>query len=260
MMACFLALATLNASAGNVTFNISLTGSILTLTQQGDSSGFYPVVLRMLPDGQWKPLDLAPGEVAPAEMGVGAQLDFVWPEARPLTSLPPFERIQPMMVRFFDQAGVGLGQISFFNQPPTASQTLKAGYASGQLVIEPPPSSSIRSSWLLWPQEDGIEPIRYPVQFDQHRQPPARHIEWRSGMGELSVNTGDGQPVAMLLHETEQGYTVQTISSGGVQGKQQRSAWLDAGRWFYGVGGLAAAAAAILIALHFVGRRRGVEA
>lgn len=261
LVACFLVVASFNAFAGSITFNLSLTGSTLTLTQQG-SSAFYPAVYRMLPDGQWQPLALAPGEVAPAEMAAGAHLDFVWPDMRPLESLPPFERIRPMMVRFFDQAGVSLGQISFFNQPPSASETVQASYATGQLVITPPAgaSSTIRSSWLLWPQEDGIDPIRKPVQFEHH-QPPARHIEWRSGMEKLRVNTGGGQPGAFLLHETAQGYELQPLPSGDVQGKQQRSAWLDASQKFYWAGGLAAGLAVIVLLAHLIrARRKGAAA
>lgn len=267
LLGCILAVISFNhAHAGNITFNLSLNGSKLTLTQQGNSTAFYPVVLRMLPDGKWQALTLFPGQIAPAEMVAGAHLDFVWPEKRALESLPPFERIQPMMVRFFDQAGVRLGQISFFNQPPPASETVQADYATGQLVITPPSGSgsAIRSSWLLWAQEEGIAPIRKPIQFDDpqlEQQPPARHIEWHSGMDKLRINTGAGQPAAMLFHETDQGYTLQSLPSGGLQGRQQRSAWLDASEKFYGAAKLTATAAALLLLLHFVwARRKGGEA
>ena len=256
LMACFLAAASFNASAGSITFNLTLNGSRLTLTQQGGSSAYYPAVLRMLPDGKWQSLALASGMAAPAEMVSGANLDFIWPDARPLQSLTPFEQIQPMMVRFFDQAGVSLGQISFFNQPPPASETLQADYATGQLVIIPPvaSASAIRSSWLLWPQEEGIAPIRKPVQFEHQldQQPPARHIEWRSGMEKLRVDTGAAQPVAYLLHETAQGYVLQPLPGGGLQGNQQRSAWLNASKWFYGAAQLTATAAVLMLLLHFV--------
>ena len=262
LAATVLALASLSASAGDITFNLSLTGSTLRLTQQGSSSAFYPVVLRMLADGQWQPLAIAPGETAPAEMVAGDHLDFVWPEKRALQSLPPFERIQPMMVRFFDQAGVNLGQISFFNQPPVAGETLAAGYVNGQLEITPPADNpgAIRSSWLLWAQEEGITSILKPIRFD-HQQPQARHIEWRSGMGKLRVATGAKLPESMLLHETAQGYTLQSLPGGFLQGEQQRAAWLDAGKWFYGASGLALVLAFGFL-LHYVfrARRRGVAA
>lgn len=262
MMACFIALASLNAHAGNITFSMSLTGPRLTLSAQEGSSAFYPAVSRMLPDGSWQPLALAPGFVTPAVMVGGSQLEFVWPDARPLQSLPLFERIQPMMVRFFDQAGVSLGQISFFNQPPLASEKLQADYAAGQLVITPPAeaSSTILSSWLLWSQEEGIAPIRTPIKFDL-KQPSARHIVWRPGMEKLRVDTGAGQPSAMLLHDTTQGYVLQVIPSGGLQGREQRSAWLDASAWFYGAGSLAASIAVLMLLLNFVrSRRKGVQA
>ena len=256
-----LTLLSFNVSAGNISYNLSLTDSRLTLTQQGDSSAFYPQVLRMLPDGQWQALALAPGATVPAEMMTGDHVDFVWPEARPLQSLPPFERIQPMMVRFFDQAGVSLGQISFFNQPPPATETLPVNYAVGKLEITPPAEAdrTIVSTWVLWPQEDGIAPIRKAINFDSPRldqQPPAQHIQWKAGMEKLLVNTGAGQPAAMLLHETTHGYTLQPLPSGGVQGKQQRAAWLGAGEWFYRVAKLTLTAAVLLSLFHAVRARR----
>ena len=259
--ALLLTLLSFNASAGNITYNLSLTNDRLTLTQQGNSSAFFPQVLRMLPTGQWQPLTVAPGEIMPAEMVAGDHVDFVWPEARPLQSLPPFERIQPMMVRFFDQAGVSLGQISFFNQPPPAAETLAVNYSDGQLEITPPPEAdrTIVSTWVLWPQEDGIAPIRKAINFDSPRldqQPPAQHIQWKAGMEKLLMNTGAGQPAAMLLHETTHGYTLQPLPSGGVQGKQQRAGWLDAGEWFYRVAKLALTAAVLLSLLHAVRARR----
>ena len=206
-------------------------------------------------------LTLAPGAIMPAEMVAGDHVDFVWPETRPLQSLPPFERIQPMMVRFFDQAGVSLGQISFFNQPPPATERLAVNYSDGQLEMTPPAEAdrTIVSTWLLWPQEDGIAPIRKAINFDSPRldqQPPAQHIQWKAGMEKLLVNTGAGQPAAMLLHETTHGYTLQPLPSGGVQGKQQRAAWLDDGEWFYRLAKLTLTAAVLLSLLHVVRARR----
>ena len=250
-----------SVNAGNISFTISLTGTKLTITHQGGSLAYYPVVLRMLPDGQWQALDTMSGALPPADIGPGASLDWVWPEKRPLESLPSFERIQPMMVRFFDQAGVSFGQISFFNQPPAATETVQASYVNGKLVVKPPASSSgIRSSWLLWPQEDGIDPIRKPIQF-AHSQPAAMHIDWQSGARQVSVDTGAAGPIAKLLHETSTGYTLQSLAGGNLRGRQQRTAWLDAQQWFYGAAILAAFAAVLLVMLHItLARRKGVRA
>ena len=150
-----------------------------------------------------------------------------------------------VMVRFFDQAGVGFGQISFFSAPPAAKTPLKAGYVNGALQIEPPDAaSSIRASWVLWPQEDGIGPIRLPVRFE-HRAPPALRIDWRRQDRVLTrLDTGAGQPAVILLHETEQGYAQQFVPDGGLQGREQRAAWLDATPKFY-----AASLIALAIAL-----------
>src|ERR1035437_895069 len=170
--------------------------------------------------------------------------------------------MQPVMVRFFDQVGVGFGQISFFHAPPAAKTALKARYVSGALQIEPPdgvPSGvpSIRASWVLWPQEEGIRPIRLPVRFEHH-PPPALRIDWRrQGRVPFQLDTGAGQPAAILIHETDQGYALQSVPGGGLQGREQRAAWLDATPKFYAASLIALAIAAGAMVVQFLRRPRG---
>jgi hypothetical protein len=259
MFAVTALLLSLSALAGGVSFRLSLTGSELTVISQGDTSAFYPAVFRMLPDGSWAQLE-ASG--TPAELAAGARLALIWPDTRPLEQVSELERMQPVMVRFFDQAGVGFGQISFFHAPPPAKATVKARYTGGALQIEPPDgASSIRASWVLWPREEGIGPIRFPVRFE-HRPPPALRIDWRrQGAVPFRLDTGAGQPEVILLHESEQGYGLQLVPGGGLQGKEQRSAWLNATAKFYTASLIALAIAAGAMILQFLRRpRRGAKA
>jgi hypothetical protein len=245
-----------SALAGSMSFGLSVTGSELTLTNQGNGSAFYPAVFRMLSDGSWARLDASS---APAELAAGAHLQLTWPDTRPEEQMSELERMQPVMVRFFDQSGVGFGQIAFFDAPPAAKTVLKAGYVNGTLRIEPPPdaTSSIRASWVLWPQEEGIKPIRLPVRF-AHRPPPALRIDWRSqGKASFRLDTGAGQPAVILLHETEQGYAQQYVPDGGLQGREQRAAWLDAAPQFYAASLIALVCAAGAMVLQFLRRPRG---
>lgn len=253
-----------SAQAGNVGFGLSLTGDKLSVTNQGNTSAFYPAAYRLLADGHWQQLMLAPGTRQPAELAAGAQIEFVWPDTRPLTALPPLEALRPVMVRFFDQAGAGFGQISFFNQPLIAEQILDAGYDGNKMKIAPPNDKTaagnpIRATWLVWAREDGIAPLRGAVEF-RHLQPDARRIEWKPGAKAQRFELGDGLPVAFLLHETVQGLRLQVVSGGNVQGRQQRAAWLDKNRLFAylalwtGVAGLAA------LFWHLVAARRGRSA
>lgn len=227
------------------------SGSTLTVTLLGDSAAFYPAVLRMLPDGRWERLQPKPGSVVPAELLPGKKFEMAWPDARPLQSLAPLVSLQPVMVRYFEADGVSFGQIAFFHPPPVARETLKVGYADGSLVIEPPATSSaIRATWVLWPQEEGIAPIQKRLRFE-HEQPAAQRIEWRPGARASHIDTGRGQPEAVLLHETAQGYFQQTMADGGVRGRQQRAAWLEASATFYGITLLFALAAMMTVRLHF---------
>lgn len=233
------------AFAGSISFQLSLTGAALTVTAKGDSTAFYPAVFRLLADGRWERLASVSAGLSAAELLPGAHLDLIWPEMRPLDSLPPLERLRPLMVRFFDQAGVSFGQISFMQPPPAASETLAAHYADGQLTVVPPGAGGIHATWILWAQEEGIEPIRRPVVFE-HTQPPARRIEWHAGMNPLRLATGAAQPLVILLHETPQGFSLQTVARDIAQGRQQRTGWLDARSWFYGAALLAALLALLL--------------
>jgi hypothetical protein len=245
-----------SALAGSMSFGLSVTGSQLILTNQGNASAFYTAAFRMLSDGSWAQLET---RRAPAELAPGAHLEFNWPDTRPLERMSELERMQPVMVHFFDQSGVGFGQIAFFSAPPAAKTELKAGYVNGALQIEPPPdsASSIRASWVLWPQEEGIKPILLPVRF-AHRPPPALRIDWRDqGRVPFQLDTGAGQPAVILLHETEQGYAQQYVPDGGLQGREQRAAWLDATPKFYAASLFALVFAAGAMVLQFLRRPRG---
>ena len=249
-------LISLSAVAGSISFRLSLTGSQLTVANQGDSTAFYPGAFRLLPDGNWEQLR---ANSAPAELVAGARLEFSWPDTRPLEQLSELERMQPVMLRFFDQAGVGFGQISFFHAPPATKHALTAGYVNGNLQIKPPDGgSSIRASWVLWPQEEGIKSIRLPVRFEHH-QPPAMRIDWqRQGRPPFQLDTGAGQPAAILIHETEQGYSMQLVPGGGLQGREQRAAWLDATLKFYAASLIALAFGVAAMVVQFLRRPRTV--
>lgn len=248
----------LPAQAGNIFFGLSINGGKVTLTNQGNSTAFYPAVLRLRANGQWESLAL-PAEIRPpAELPPGAQLDFAWSTQASQENPSPLELSTPVMVRFFDQAGNDFGQISFFNQPPLTSDLSKTAYEDGMMVIAPPVSpdgTPIHGSWLLWPQEEGIAPISKPVRFE-HTQPPAKYIEWKPGMDKLRLSLGAGLPGAFLLHETPNGLVMQNLPNGGVQGLQQRTAWLDAFELFYKFAEILCATAVVLMAWHLVGTRR----
>lgn len=260
MMGLALLLPAVRASAGSLSFRLTLTGFQLTLRNQGDSSAFYPVVFRMLPDGRWERLEASE---PPAELAAGTHIQFAWSDTRSPGQMSEFERLQPVMVRFFDQAGVSFGQISLLHPPAAAQTALKARYVDGALQIEPPVGArAIRASWVLWPREEGIGPIRLPVRFE-HRPPPALRIDWqRQGSSPFRLDTGAGQPLVTLIHEIGRGYGLQFVPGGGLQGRQQRAAWLDATPMFYAASLFALAIAVGAMVVQFLrrpGRRPGAR-
>lgn len=257
MIACLSLLTSQGAKANNISFDLSLTGTVFTLTHKGDATAFYPGVFRLSPDGHWEPLANASATPS-AEFLPGTTMNLVWPEQVGYDKYSPALRAQPVMIRFFDQAGVGFGQISFFAQPPESEETLNVRFVNGKLAISPPKGTGkpIRSSWLLWPKEDGIGPIHSAVKFE-HSQPPATHIQWRPGMGTVYVDAGAGLPATVLLHETDDGVAIQRVPGGGLQGREQRAAWLDGTNQFYWLALAAALAAAMLIVWQLIQTKRG---
>ena len=249
------ALFSVHALAGNISFDLSLTGTELTVINKGDDTAFYPAVFRMMPDGHWEAL--ADPNPPLAGLMPGTNIKRIWPQV-PAETQNPVTLLEPTMVRFFDQAGVAFGQISFFSQPKESDATVKVdGFSAGKLVIHPPNPSDkrIHASWLLWPKEDGIEPIRRPVRFE-HIQPPAIHIVWAPGMKTQYFDVGAGQPATILLHETDDGISIQRIPGGGLQGREQRAAWLDATTLFYRLAMGLLLLAAIVPAWHWVAAKR----
>ena len=240
--------------AGSVSFNLSLTGSQLTLVNQGDTSAFYPAVFRLLRDGNWAPLETTNRL---AELAASASHVLAWSEVHPPGPFAELERIQPIMVRFYDQAGVGFGQLSFFRAPPLVGIPLKARYASGTLQVHPPEgTSSIRASWILWSEEEGIGPIRKPVRFAHSPKSPLR-VDWKShGKSPLQVSTGAGMPAVVMVHETSQGLTLQRVPHGGLQGREQRAAWLDSAPQLYLFALTALSLAIGVLGLQFLRRSR----
>lgn len=248
-----LLLTALPAAAGAIFFNLSLTKDRLTVSNLGNSSAFYPAAYRLLANGQWEALQALPRQRTAAELASNAQITFLWPALPAKDGKTTPAALQPVMVRFFDQAGAGFGQISFFQQPPPVSAPLESFYHDGQLVIVPP--ATPRTTWLLWAQEEGIAPLQQAVDFT-HRQPDAQRITWHAGDRPKAFDLGRGQPAAMLLHETAQGFELQVLSSGGRQGREQRAAWLDASPGLYIVAGGALGLAFLLLLWHAVQARR----
>lgn len=230
-----LSTASLPVCAGNIFFGLSLTGNRLTLSNQGNSTAFYPTVLRLLPDGRWQALPQATGIAPQAELLPHSSLEFIFPPASQQQASFLLEPFHPVMVRFFDQAGSSFGQLSFFNQPTMSEPLAQTGYQHGWMNITPPVAANgnaVPASWLLWPQEEGIATLTTALDFT-HKQPPARRIVWAQEAGNLRLNFGAGLPSAMLLHETANGVHLQNIGNGDTQGKQQRAAWLNAYGFFY---------------------------
>lgn len=232
----FFLLASGCAQASSISFRISLTGMNVTLEENGDGTAFFPSVLMLRPDGKWQVLPAA--GVPKNELNPGEREEFSWHDA------VPFGKAQPIMVRFFDASGVDFGRVSFFNQPPMSQdERLKVDYTPGKLRIYPPgQGSSIRSTWMFWPKEEGASAITGRPTFSDI-QPDALHVVW----GKMKeVDTGPVSPDVFLLHETGTGFYLQVVA--GLP-RDNRAWWLNHHTVFF------LAAAVLACAALFFARR-----
>ena len=231
----FFLLASGCVQASSISFRISLTGMNVTLEEHGDGTAFFPSVLMLRPDGKWQVLPAA--GVPKHELNPGEREEFSWHAV-------PFGKVQPIMVRFFDAAGVDFGQVSFFNQPPPSlGERLNVVYTPGKLRIYPPgQGSSIRSTWVFWPKEEGTAAITGRPIFSVV-QPDALHVAWGK---EKDVDTGPVSPPVYLLHETTTGYYLQVVAGLPMD---NRAWWLNRHSWFF-------LAAAVLACAALLVRRR----
>ena len=220
------------AQAGSISFRMSLAGTSVSLEEKGDGTAFFPSLLVLRPDGKWQ--TLSPAGLPRHELSPGERETFIWGKAS-------FGKVQPVMVRFFDAAGVGFGQISFFNQQPASQlERLKVAYAPGRLSIYPPgKGSSIRSTWVLWPKEEGTSAITGRPDFSDI-QPDALHVVWGKRQ---DLDTGPASPTVFLLSDTGDGYALQVVDGLPVS---HRAWWLNHSAWFFLAGAVLACGALLL--------------
>ena len=233
------------ATAGNISFSIKLDDTGLTVTNLGDASAYYPAVFRFVEAGRWDVLAPTQGQV-PAELLPRASWTSLWPRSRVPTVPTPLERVQPLLIRFFDSAGVGFGQIAFMAPPKGVDRPMPALYVNGRLELTKPAGElAPTSTWVLWAQEEGVQPLRNVQRFE-HSQAQPTLIRWADAQATVRLRTGAALPSAMLLHERAGNYEVQLVASGKTRA-EHRPRMLDTSRTLYVLAGLLAIAGASVL-------------
>jgi hypothetical protein len=224
------------AAAGSITFSFELQGDQCVVVNRGDNAAYYPAIFQLARNGQWRKLETSP---LPAELTPGERVSLQVGTADSAPGILDPDYTQALLIRFFDQAGVSFGQVALFRPPPESRYEMKGGYAHGRLKLSAPSAESgIRATWLLAPFEEGIRPVSGAFPFT-HTQPPATRIKWQ-GKQSAAVDIGAATSAAMLLHETADGLTLQTIHITRAKTIEQRTTWLYKRRAFYLAGGLCA--------------------
>ncbi len=232
-----------SASAGNIGFTFELQGTQCVIANRGDRAAYYPVIFKLERDGSWLPLSAAnqPAELLPGGILRGNLGDIPGKISSDILSLCP------VMVRFFDQAGVSFGQVTVL-RTPLAGATITAGYLHKRLrLAAPQEKGKISATWVLAPLEEGIKPILRPHPFEHH-QPSASRIEW-SGRSSVELFTGAALPSAILIHETPLGLSLQRVHYSGVKKKEQRTGWLKRPKKMYSLALISVAWGTLLLIL-----------
>lgn len=236
----------LGASAGSISFRLSLQSQQLTLSNAGNSTAFYPTVFTIEAD-KWTPLFPPIGARTQTQLAPGESAEFVWPVSQAKNKGDRLIDIRPYLVRYFDQAGVGFSRIFFFNPPPDASSKLQVRRLDRTIEIMRPESDTVRSTWVLWARQGGIADIGAGFAVEAVR-PSAKRIDWSQGASSVLVYTGPVHESITLVHATPQGYRLQIAKLEDEIDMRQRSRWLDWGALFYALAFCLFAAAIGLLA------------
>jgi hypothetical protein len=154
------------AIAGTIFFDFELRGDQCVVVNRGDSSAYYPLFFQLGRDGKWMELksDRQPAELLPGGTLAASLIDTSAPAPPPLTDplgpkgggrgvgenalmvrsanfppaltlprkggadFPDIEYLLPVLIRFFDRAGVSFGQVSVLRTPPETGYKISAGY------------------------------------------------------------------------------------------------------------------------------------
>lgn len=220
--------------AEGVSFQLSKTAGSLSLSLAGPGTAYYPAVFVLRQDGAWE--QLPPFAKNSHTLSSGETQHFVWKENS--GSPQSIESLDALMVRYFEADGVGLGQISFFNHPKPES-LLTTEYTAGLLKLSVATESQLKpkATWILTPHEMGAAPLSQPLQTS-HAQPIAQRIDWSVQTLPTSVKIGDGRSEVFLVHETEQGFRLQTLPGNYPPNLELRSAWLNESKRLFALAGI----------------------
>lgn len=231
--------------AEGVSFQLSKTAKILSLSLSGPGTTYYPAVFVLRQNGSWE--QLAPLGKNSNTLSTGEIQRFVWNENR--NSPESIASLDALMVRYFEADGVGLGQISFFNHPKT-EHLLRSEYSAGQLNLSAATESQLmpKATWILAPHELGAAALTLPLQT-RHSQPSAQRIDWSDQKLPTTLQIGDGRSEVFLVHETEQGFRLQIIPGNYLPNSELRSFWLNESNTLFGLAGITFLLAIVSLAL-----------
>jgi hypothetical protein len=135
-----------------------------------------------------------------------------------------------VLIVFNDQSGGAMAHLAWRNTPTGSPNVLTFERQGAELVVHKPeaPSGIVRT-WAIVMPYAGIEALAQPLQPIPAPPKPYR-MDWQANTLPWTMNTGNGQSGAWLVHELSSGGVgLQIVPDGKVRGNEQLPSWVA---WF----------------------------
>ena len=228
-----LCLMCMSSYAGSLGFNIQFKADQISLQNTGSEAAYRLAVYSLGADQAWQALPVLSGDAHYFEAQKSITVQDKPSVGAGLTALGP------VLIVFNDQSGGSMAHVAWRNTPPASQSVLAFERQGAQLKVLKPEAQSagIARTWAIVVPYAGIEAMAHPLQTIPTPPKPYR-MDWQASSLPFTLNTGDGQSGAWLVHELTSGaVSLQIVPDGRVRGSEQLPRWVA---WFR-ANGLAAA-------------------
>lgn len=215
----------LPAHAGSIGFSIGFNGDAIRITNTGSDAAYQLAGWTLDAASQWRQVQVQVQQGNQAYLPSGKSLNGRRQAQAASTGIG---RADPLLLVFYDQAGSRLAQLAWRQTPPAMQSPMATTRRGATLVIDPEADNAqkIVVSYGVAVLYEGIQQLSQPLTLTNAPPPsPLRHV-WAAG-APMTLNTGQGQGGAWLVHENAVGeLSLQIVPDGVSHGQEQVPVWL----------------------------------
>jgi hypothetical protein len=222
--------------AGTIGFKVSFVGDDVSITHTGNEAAYRLRWYTLSAAQVWQPIEVIDGQddyVAPGQSLRGRRV----PGGN--TGLGAHD---PLLLVFLDQAGSQISQLAWRRPPGRSGVVWPVSREAGLLRLCPPNQAvaGAGAGYVIAVPDPGVRALALP--FASPRAPPNPVLLGSAPGTCQTLNTGQGQTAAWLLHATADGtLRVQLVPDGEIRGQAHKPKWLAwARRHLLSLAGLAA--------------------